>query len=174
MRLYRIAVWLIVGCGLAGCASRQAALPATRPNGQRIEVLAATCYPPNGWAAEPLKVSPRHHHQVWVSPGGATAYGVIHFSLPLPVSADLALWGFLREMKRTEGTAELLSKQSADDKSGLLFDAQGGLYRVRGLLHVDGWEGWVAYAGTRTDHPIDPAELEIAARARDSTQFKPQ
>ena len=44
---------------------------------------------PDGWTAEPLKKSGRHSHQIWLSPTGETAYGVIHFSLPLPVGPEL-------------------------------------------------------------------------------------
>lgn len=173
--LYRIALWFTVGCALAGCASQKDFItPVTQPNGQRIAVLAATCYPPTGWTAEPIKSSPRHQHQVWVSPTGATAYGVIHFSLPLPVSADLALWGFLREMKRTEGSADLLSKQAVEDQNAIWFEAQGGLYRIRAFLKASGWEGWAAYAGTRADRTIDPQELETALQARDSTRLGPE
>ncbi len=118
-----------------------------------------------------MKASTKHHHQVWISPGGETAYGVIHFSLPIPVTADLALWGFLREMKRSEGSAELVYKVPIKGENALFFEAQGGIYRVRGRLRASGWEGWAAYAGTRTDKPISPPELETALRARDRTRF---
>jgi len=170
--LYRLLiagmVWLV-----GGCASKSAVGPTTIPGGQRIAVLAATCYPPPGWHADPLKISPKHHHQVWVSPTGSTAYGVIHFTLPLPVSADVALWGFLREMKRTEGSSELIYKQAVPSESAVRFEAQGGLYRVRGFLRVSGWEGWAAYAGTKADHSILMDELETAEQARDKTLFHP-
>src|SRR4051812_10699707 len=66
-------------------------------------VLAAVVVPPAGWKAEPLKETEKHKHQVWLSPSGNTAYGVIFFTMPWPVGQDLALWGFLQQMKRTEG-----------------------------------------------------------------------
>ena len=78
---------------------------------QYIAVLQALCTPPANWVPEPLKHSESHDHQVWLSPTGHAAYGVIHFKLPLPIGHDLALWGFLRQMRETEGEAVLISKK---------------------------------------------------------------
>jgi hypothetical protein len=131
--------------------------------------LAALCDPPIGWPASPLKRNTEHAHETWVSPGGATAYGVIHFYLPLPVGYDLALWGFLDEMKRTEGQANLLSK-SWDSQANLLrFEAEGGRYHIRAMMVVHGFDGWAVYAGTLRSQPIVPAELDLAIRARELT-----
>ena len=55
----------------------------------------------------------------WLSPSGRTAYGVIYFSLPLPVGHDLTLWGFLDEMRHSEGEATLVSKQWDENLRGL-------------------------------------------------------
>ena len=54
-----------------------------------VDSVQADCVPPAGWTAEPLKQSPRHTHQIWISPTKHTAYGVIHFSLPLPAGDAL-------------------------------------------------------------------------------------
>ena len=109
--------------------------------------------------ARPLKHSPQHAHQVWLSPSGHTAYGVIHFSLPLPVGPDLALFGFLQNMKMHEGEANLISKNWDADLSCLRFVAEGGVYRVRVNLFVSGFEGWAIYAGTLRGFPINADEL---------------
>src|SRR5689334_22369708 len=66
--------------------------------------------PPVGWRPDPLKISSDHTHQVWLSPTGRTAYGVILFHLPLPVGHEVALRGFMAQMRRTEGQAQLISK----------------------------------------------------------------
>jgi hypothetical protein len=134
-------------------------------------VLRAIVTPPLGWVPDPLKQSARHRHQVWVSPTGDTAYGIIYFNLPLPCGDDLALWGFLQEMKKVEGEARLLSKQN--DYSGLRFVAEGGLYTIRAKLQVDGFHGWVIYAGTLRSRPVNPPELDIAQKARESTRLGP-
>ena len=135
------------------------------------EDLHALVAPPHGWAAEPIKASGKHTHQVWLSPTGRTAYGVINFSLPWPVGHDLTLQGFLREMKRTEGAANLIKKEYDPNLPGLRFVAEGGLYRVRGNLFVQGWRGWVAYAGTKVSEETDAKELEIAEQARESSRI---
>jgi hypothetical protein len=91
--------------------------------------------------------------------------------MPIPASEDLALWGFLREMKRSEGAADLKFKQELPDHRGLQFEAVGKLYHVRGILRVSGWTGWVTYAGTRVGQTFDLKELAKAEEARDSTVF---
>lgn len=108
-------------------------------------------------------------HQTWVSPSGRTAYGVIRFTLPLPVGPDAALWGFLREMRRSEGEASLHSKSRDPQLGGLRFVAAGGRYNLRAYLVTAGWRGWIVYAGTRRDYEIAPDELDEAINARENT-----
>jgi hypothetical protein len=131
--------------------------------------VVAVCDPPIGWKPDPLKVGKNHIHEVWLSPTGATAYGVIHFTMPLPAGLNIALTGFLNEMKTTEGDATLLSRQDDPKLPGIRFVADGGLYRIRANLIVDGWEGWTVYAGTILSKPILPEELDTAVRARENT-----
>jgi hypothetical protein len=133
--------------------------------------LQALVTPPSQWQAEPIKASPKHAHQVWISPGRSVAYGVIRFNLPWPVGQDLTLGGFLREMKRTEGQADLLEKKNDPNLPGLRFVAQGGLYKVRGNLFVQGWRAWVVYAGTKVNVEPDANELQVAEQARESTRI---
>jgi hypothetical protein len=127
--------------------------------------------PPVGWKPDPLKTSQNHVHQVWLSPTTNTAYGVIHFQMPLPVGADLALSGFLSQMKKTEGDATLLERHDDPNLPGIRFVARGGLYTIRANLIVRGWEGWAVYAGTQRGKPIDPIELDFATRAREHTHI---
>jgi hypothetical protein len=125
--------------------------------------------PPLGWRKDPLKSTARHQHQVWVSPDGNTAYGVIHFSLPLPMGHELALWAFLNEMKKSEGDAELVSKQWDQNSGTLRFVANGGRYCIRVNLFVDGFDGWAVYAGSLRKNPIEPDDLKLAEQARECT-----
>src|SRR4051812_40884397 len=99
VKTFRMAAFLFL-C-LAGCASHvhpPATQPALNPGftPQYVESVDAHAMIPDGWRAEPLKSSPAHTHQVWLSPTGHTAYGIIRFKLPLPVGHDLALFGFLQ------------------------------------------------------------------------------
>ena len=129
--------------------------------------LDARVVPPRGWTREPFKTSDRHNHLVWVSPTGGAAYGVIHFTMPLPVGEDLALRGFLAEMKRSEGEATLLSKNRDGDR--IRFVAEGGKYRIRGILLTRGFGGWAVYAGTLRNQSPTVDELAVAVQARENT-----
>jgi hypothetical protein len=131
--------------------------------------VAAVCDPPIGWKPSPLKINANHVHQVWVSPSGATAYGVIYLKLPLPVGQNLALGGFLDHMKSTEGAAKLLSRQDDPNLPGIRFVAEGKVHTIRVNFIVNGWEGWAVYAGTNTGKKVDQDELDIALRARTNT-----
>jgi hypothetical protein len=163
-------------CFIAGCAHR--APPAsTQPVAdlgfvpQYVESVDARPVVPAGWRPEPLKSSASHKHQVWISPSGHTAYGIIHFTLPLPVGHDLALLGFLQNMKRTEGEATLVSKEWDSDLHAIRFVATGGLYTVRTNLFVRGLDGWAIYAGTLRKEKIEADELAHAVRAREQTRI---
>ena len=183
----RRATWVIVSILVlqlvgTGCAAEAryknvaTTLPTTLPESTGlqapiyVEQIGATVVPPVGWAPDPLKSSSRHTHQVWLSPSRNTAYGVIHFSLPLPLGYDPVLWYFMREMRRAEGEAVLLSKQWDPNLRGLRFVAQGGRYTIRTNLLLRGFKGWAIYAGTLTHEPVDPAELDLAERARERTR----
>lgn len=163
------------GCCSSPSAAPQASLasassqpPDISPS-KFVDAVRARCDPPAGWIAEPLKATEHHTHQLWISPTGRTAYGVIRFTLPLPVGHEPVLWFFLDEMRRSEGQVQLLTKQWDPNLRGLRFVARGGLYTVRTSLLVRGFQGWAVYAGTLTSEPIEPAELAMAERAREQT-----
>jgi hypothetical protein len=132
--------------------------------------VAAVVDPPAGWKPDPLKSSSSHTHKVWLSPTGLTAYGVIHFKMPLPLGQNLALGGFLDQMKRTEGVVNLISRQDDPNLPGIRFVAEGGRYYIRTNFIVDGWQGWAIYAGTLRNNPNIADELDMAIRARDHTK----
>lgn len=174
----RIPLWLAAGLLLGGCATSAppvAALPALAPAAglrppEYVSSVLAQCPVPEGWKPEPLKVNSRHTHQVWISPSGNTAYGVIHFNLPLPVGPDLTLQGFLAAMRKSEGQAILVEKHEDQTLPGIRFIAEGGRYRIRAELIVRGWEAWTVYAGTLVAKPIVENELELAQHAVQHTR----
>jgi hypothetical protein len=134
-----------------------------------VEMVEAVCAPPRGWRAEPLENTGRHAHKVWVSPTGHTAYGVIRINLPLPVGPDLVLRGFLREMRRSEGVANLLERNRDADLPGIRFIAEGARYTIHTNLVVHGRRAWAIYAGVLRNHDVLPDELALAERAREHT-----
>jgi hypothetical protein len=142
-----------------------------------VESVEASCPVPVGWVAQPLKQGSNHNHQIWISPSGHTAYGVLFVSLPFPAGfipvryrLERVLDGFLGEMKRHEGRADLIERVDVPDQDGIRFVAEGGQYRVHANLLVRGARAWFIYAGTRQNQSLIPAELSIAERARDETK----
>lgn len=172
--------FVVLLVGLIGCQSAPAPQPTTRAVQLALasglasptvdEVLRSIVAPPIGWKADPLKQTDKHRHRVWLSPTGDTAYGIIYFDLPLPVGLNLALNGFLSQMKQTEGEANLLSRQDDDSIPGLRFVAEGGPYTIRCKFQVDGWHGWAVYAGTLRSRPVNEKELKTAELAREQTR----
>ena len=134
-----------------------------------VSSIRAMCAPPLGWKLEPLKLTDRTAHQVWLSPSGNTAYGIIHITLPFPVGVNLVHWQFLREMRKKEGEAIDLGEDYDSKLPGLRFVAEGGLYKIRANMMLRGSEGWVAYAGTLRGKAVDPGELRLAEQARENT-----
>ena len=84
-------------------------------------------------------------------------------------SHDLALWGFLNQMRASEGEGRLIEKKWDPNLDGLRFVAEGGQYTVRTNLFVHGFTGWAVYAGTLRAFPVNEAELQSAERARERT-----
>ena len=130
----------------------------------------ATVVPPVGWKSDPLKSDNDHKHRVWISPTGDTAYGVIYFSLPLPLGSDFVLFGFMKTMKAQDPKATLVSKQTDDDLPGIRFVAEDSHYRIRTNLVKGSFEGWAIYAGSLQNRPINWAELRSAIKAREQTR----
>jgi hypothetical protein len=127
--------------------------------------------PPIGWKPDPLKITDKSRHRVWISPGGSTAYGVIYFNLPLPVGAGLAFGGFMDQMKKTTGEAIIISKAEDDQLPGYRFVADGGHYRIRCNLMTQGFHGWAIYAGSLRARPVNECEVKIAEEAREETRI---
>ena len=137
----------------------------------RVPIVQSQCDPPLGWIAQPLHKSERHTHQIWLSPTGKTAYGVLHFKLPFPVGVGVVHWEFLREMKSHYGDSTELSQKYDPSLPGLRFECESEQYLMRVEMTVNGFDGWAAYAGTLRGQTPVPAELHLAEMARENTIF---
>jgi hypothetical protein len=167
----------LLGLICVGCASSLEPMPeiAAQPASYREDLslpidlpeLDARVVPPRGWKTDLIETTDRHTQSVWISPTGGAAYGVIHFTLPLPVGEEIALRGFLAQMKKSAGEATLLSKNRDGDR--LRFVAEGGKYRIRGILLTKGFQGWAVYAGTLRSRALAVDELALAVQARENT-----
>lgn len=178
---------LTVGCAHRGDESSSRPLT-TQPTTTHVDVLLpatyydavrAECRPPVGWTLQPAEKQPDSEHQLWVSPTGSTAYGVIvvrHWLMPL-ASDERVLGEFLKNMKASDGRADLLSKAHdgtlARGIGGIRFDVTGGKYTLRASLVSTGQRAWVVYAGTLNAQPVNPTELQVAESARDHTVIEP-
>jgi hypothetical protein len=167
-----IALALVSGC--ARSKSPGIAIPGLSRSATNqpefIAELDATADPPLGWRVQRADQNNRYAQRVWVSPTGDTSYGVILFALPFPVGDDLALLGFLSEMKRSEGDARLITKQRNPQRNNRLeFIAEGGRYHVDGIIATRGRRGWAIYAGTLRGGRVALDELELAVQSRENT-----
>jgi hypothetical protein len=174
---------LVLGAGVLGCESPYSDLPeyhaATRPlaatglsDPKPFEPADAVVDPPVGWVADKLKQEGRYAHQVWKSPTGSTCYGIIHFGLPLPLPASFVLPQYLSAMKESEGQADVQGQPQKDESlPGIRFTVDCGDYRMRTNFICKGFGGWAIYVGTLRNRPEIPAEIELAARARDKTKI---
>jgi hypothetical protein len=188
MRVIAFAIFLFSLLTAMGCASHHphvaatqlSATPApthvaatTRPAATTlpaVQQLHAACSPPNAWSLKEVPPSYRAQRQVWFSPSGDTAYGVIYFPLPLPVGTDLAFRGFIAEMRKREGDARLLEKHKDESADALRFVAEMPQYQMYGKLVVRGMSGWVFFASTVVNHPVRPDELVQAESAREASR----
>lgn len=189
---FRVVLTLLVALGAAGCGTPapQACPPialtaSTHPSQPMllpaawIPELHALCALPVGWTLDSTPKQPGSESEFWVSPTGATAFGVIavrNFLMPL-ASDDLILSKFLDGMRKSEGAGDLLEKRVNRELQrgigGLSFVAAGGRYTVHGNLVSSGSFAWIIYAGTRRDRNVNAIELEIAAQARDAAIVQP-
>jgi hypothetical protein len=165
--------------GSTGVATR-AATDVSDPARVWVEAVGAECAVPAGWRADPLDRSrPGSASQVWIAPSGSTAYGVIAVRhLLMPLASDGQILGeFFREMKASEGAADLLEEQRdpalAGGIGGVRFVARGGRYLMRGNIVSRGTRAWVVYAGTLLADPVRDDELRQAERARERTVVEP-
>jgi hypothetical protein len=160
---------------VVGCRTAPKKAPASRPglaDGQvRLDDFGVTLTPPPGWQPQPKETGANSRTIAYVSPAGGTAVGVIRFTLPWAVGRDWALWGFLQNMKKREGRADLIEKQYDEKADVLRFVAEGGRYRIRTNLTVRRTAGWAIFAGTLVEKSIDAADLKLAEAARDSAMI---
>lgn len=146
-------------------------VPTTQPI-REFGQFFAEIEPPAGWRYELTSESDRHEHVTWISPGNNTACGIVYFRMPFPVGHELAFkYGFLAEMRRKEGKAEVLAKRWDPEIEGLRFTVESKFFHVEAKFFVRGMEGWAIYAGQRLGYPVNEEEFEIARRVREKAEF---
>lgn len=168
---------LVAVCGCAGkykrpvARSSSATVPATQPV-REFHKFFAEIDPPTGWRYELTSESERHEHVTWISPSNNTACGALYFRMPFPVGHELAFrYGFLDEMKKKEGVANVIEKHFDEQKQCLRFSVESRFFHTEATFFVRGWEGWMFYAGTRLGNPVNESELAQARAVREKAEF---
>jgi len=170
--MVRWAIVAMFATMLPGCASKTHHATTTA-TAIRSDLLDALIDPPAGWTVQRADDTNRYVQRVWVSPTGRTSYGVVRFTLPLPVGNEIALNGFIAQMRQSEGEARLISQARDTAQDRLNFTAEGGRYRLDGIIVTRGFHGWVVYAGVLRNVPRAVDELELAVQARENTRLGP-
>lgn len=171
IQLIAVALLSVAAIVVSGCARSVAPALCGDEELEHDPELRVRFRAPAEWREDPVRIDGNSRQRVWVSPTGDTAFGIIRFDLPVPVGHDLALWGFLRTMRRDDGRADLVEKRWDERRQALRFVVEGKTYRLRALLHVRGFGGWSVYAGSLRDRAGNPAEIEQAEQARERTVF---
>lgn len=152
-------------------ASTTSTAPTTRPI-REFQKFFAEIDPPSDWRYELTSESGNHEHVTWVSPGKNTAVGILYFQMPFPVGHELAFrYGFMAEMRKKEGVANLIEKHWDPEIEGLRFTVESRYFHVEAKFFVRGMEGWAFYAGTRLNNPVNKEEFQTAKRVRESAEF---
>jgi hypothetical protein len=171
IQLIAVALLSVAAIVVSGCARTSQPLLPADADLQHDPELRVRFRAPAGWCEDPVRVDRNSRQRVWISPTGDTAFGIIRFDLPVPVGHDLALWGFLRTMRRDDGQADLVEKRWDEQRQVLRFVVEGKTYRLRALLHVRSFGGWSVYAGSLRERPENLAEIEQAEQSRERTVF---
>lgn len=119
---------------------------------------------PYHWEFMPITRTPFYTHEQWRSPSTHTAVGILHATLPLPLSADAVVWLARREYSRKENDGKVLG-QWTDSLGRAWFEGENDRYHARGYVVVKGFDAWFVYCGYRIKYPPDLAEISVAARS---------
>ena len=153
---------------------------------QGLEVSAAV---PRTWELLPASSHALFTHRQWRSPDRATAVGVVHLTLPLPMSAKTIVW--LAKSKyggdaaakpdptpvtKPDGTKPRvvpggpprLTNEWSDPIGREWVEAENDRYHVRGYVVTCGFDAWVVYTGYKRQGVPDPVGRLLAERSMES------
>ncbi|HEV2295877.1 MAG TPA: hypothetical protein VGR35_18670 [Tepidisphaeraceae bacterium] len=131
---------------------------------EHFEPVKAQAAPPASWQQLALKRHPMYTDQQWRSPSGATAVGVAHVRMPLPLGSRALLW-FAKNQYAKQGDDGRMIGQWIDALGRSWFEAENNKYHVRGFIVTRGFEAWIVYTGRKTTEPTDVSEIALGARS---------
>lgn len=139
---------------------------------EQFDTVKVQAAPPASWKQQAVKRGPMYTDLQWRSPSGATAVGVAHVRMPLPLGARPLLW-FAKGQYAKQGDDGRLLGQWVDALGRSWFEAENNKYHVRGFIVTKGFEAWIIYNGYKTQVPTDVSELALGARALETIVPQP-
>ena len=132
---------------------------------------------PRTWELRPTQGGGLFTHCQWRSLSHATAVGVVHIHMPLPMSAQTLVW--LAKAKYNDpgrpdakhpvpGGPGRLVREWSDPMGREWVEAENDRYRVRGYAVTCGFDAWVVYSGYKLGGVPNPVDIDLAGRSMDS------
>ncbi len=134
---------------------------------EQFDVVKAQGAPPASWKQLAVKRGPLYTDMQWRSPSGASAVGVAHVKMPLPLGARTLLW-FAKGQYAKQSDDGRIVGQWVDALGRSWFEAENNKYHIRGFIVTKGFEAWIIYNGYKTQVPTDVSELALGARAMET------
>ena len=144
-----------------------------------VEGLGVSAAVPRSWQKQPVTGKAMFTFGQWRSPDRGVAVGVVHVSLPLPMSAQTLVWlakaryGSAVEKQAAAkhpapgGPGRLLAEWT-DDVGREWVEAENDKYHLRGYAVTCGFEAWLVYAGAKRPSAPNPVDWQLALRSMES------
>jgi hypothetical protein len=148
-----------------------------------IEGLDVSAALPRAWSLLPTQHGGLFTHAQWRSPSHATAVGVVHLRLPLPMSAQTLVWLAKTQYggqaaapdpkdadpgQRVAGGTGRLLREWSDAVGREWVEAENDRYHATGYVVTCGFDAWVVYSGYRRHAVLNPVDIQLAGRSMDS------
>src|SRR6185437_7437827 len=133
-----------------------------------VDSVKVDCSIPAKWKTLREDHNSLYTHQQWKSQTGYTGAGVVYVHLPIPLSAKMVLWFAKMEYTKKGSSSGKPLGEWTDDLGRPWFEAENEKYHVRGYAVTDGFSAWIVYYGYKVQRPMEPAELNLAARCVDT------
>jgi hypothetical protein len=172
-RFFLMAVGMLcaTGCQVGPTTSRQTFLAHQAlvdftglDSGRKVDSLKISIAPPRDWEQIQTRQSILSHHQQWRSPSRANAVGVAYLNMPIPLSARMIVW-FAKHQYASQSVDGKIVGEWTDSLNRSWFEAENGIYHVRGYVITRGRDAWLVYCGYKIKAPPQPEEISLAARS---------
>jgi hypothetical protein len=135
---------------------------------ESIDSIKVDCSVPGKWKTLRQDHNSLYTHQQWKSPTGYTGAGVVYVHLPIPLNAKALLWFAKLEYTKKGPASGAALGEWTDDLGRPWFEAENEKYHVRGYAVTNGFSAWIVYYGYKVLRPLEPSELNLAARCVDT------